>query len=149
VGRRAVSGAIAKAIGSPRQEVAVTFKHAQRIPPGLAGDAVDNRLRIGLGSRRLQLELNINGPGDPFTITPVTLDASFGPGDLLEYGEVLRGILEDEKPLSVRDDMSVESWRIVEPVLEAWRDGLVALDDYQAGSAGPATWEDWPASSNR
>jgi hypothetical protein len=33
------------------------------------------------------------------------------------------GVLEDEKPLSVRDDTSVESWRIVEPVLEAWRRG--------------------------
>jgi glucose-6-phosphate 1-dehydrogenase len=134
-----------KAIGSPRQEVTITFKRPQRIPPGLAGDAIDNRLRIGLGPRRLGLELNINGPGDPFTISPVTLDASFGPGALLEYGEVLRGVLEDTKPLSVRDDMSVESWRIVEPVLEAWRDGRVPLDDYPAGTAGPATWRAWPS----
>ncbi|MEV0195219.1 glucose-6-phosphate dehydrogenase [Nonomuraea sp. NPDC050691] len=132
-----------KAIGSPRQEVAFTFKHPQRVPPGLAGAAIDNRLRIGLGPRCLQLELNINGPGDPFTVSPVTLDASFGPGELLEYGEVLRGVLDDDKPLSVRDDMSVESWRIVEPVLQAWRDGRVPLDDYRAGTAGPATWEEW------
>ncbi len=46
-------------------------------------------------------------------------------------------------PLSVRGDMSVESWRIVEPVLAAWRDGRVPLDDYPAGSAGPATWTPW------
>jgi glucose-6-phosphate 1-dehydrogenase len=129
-----------KAIGSPRQEVAFTFKPAQQIPVGLCGSSIDNCLRIGLGGRRLALELNINGPGDAFTISPVALEASFGPGDLLEYGEVLRGVLEDEKPLSVRDDMSVESWRIVEPVLDAWRGGLVPLDDYVAGSAGPAAW---------
>ncbi|TDC86079.1 glucose-6-phosphate dehydrogenase [Actinomadura sp. 7K507] len=132
-----------KAIGSPRQEVAFTFKRPPRIPPGLAGTAVDNRLRIGIGARRLQLDLNINGPGDPFDIEPVTLDAGFDPGDLLEYGEVLRGVLENEKPLSVRGDMSVESWRIVEPVLDAWRAGRVPLDDYRAGSAGPAAWEGW------
>ena len=129
-----------KAIGSPRQEVAFTFKHPPHLPPGLTGTLVDNRLRIGLGPRRLQLDLNINCPGDPFDVEPVTLDAGFGPGELLEYGEVLRGVLEDQRPLSVRGDMSVESWRIVEPVLDAWRAGRVPLDDYRAGSAGPATW---------
>ncbi|MEU8800236.1 glucose-6-phosphate dehydrogenase [Spirillospora sp. NPDC048819] len=133
-----------KAIGSPRQEVAFTFKSPPHVPPGLTGTAIDNRLRIGIGPRRLQLDLNINGPGDPFTIEPVTLDAGFGPGDLLEYGEVLRGVLQDEKPLSVRGDMSVESWRIVEPVLDAWHSGRVPLDHYRAGSAGPQTWGDWP-----
>ncbi|MFI8305362.1 glucose-6-phosphate dehydrogenase [Streptomyces sp. NPDC085927] len=131
-----------KAIGSPRQEVTFWFKDAQRVPAGLAGDVLRNRLRIGLGAGRLQLDININGPGDPSTLTPVTLETRFGPGELFEYGEVLRGVLEDEKPLSVRDDMSVESWRIVEPVLDAWREGRVPLDDYPAGSAGPTTWED-------
>lgn len=133
-----------KAIGSPRQEVTFWFKAPQHVPDGLAGEVPGNRLRIGIGPRRLQLDLNINGPGDPSTISPVTLDTSFQPGDLLEYGEVLRGVLEDEKPLSVRDDMSVESWRIVEPVLDAWRDGRVPLDAYPAGSPGPAGWEGRP-----
>ncbi|WP_055695239.1 glucose-6-phosphate dehydrogenase, partial [Streptomyces prasinopilosus] len=131
-----------KAVGSPRQEVTFWFKDAQRVPAGLVGDVLRNRLRIGLGAGRLQLDLNINGPGDPSTLTPVTLETRFGPGELFEYGEVLRGVLEDEKPLSVRDDMSVESWRIVEPVLDAWRAGRVPLDDYPAGSAGPAGWEE-------
>jgi glucose-6-phosphate 1-dehydrogenase len=31
----------------------------------------------------------------------------------------------------------VECWRIVEPVLEAWRDDEVALQEYPAGSPGP------------
>lgn len=132
-----------KAVGSPRQEVTFLFKEPRRVPAGLTGDLVENRLRIGLGPRQLQLGLNINGPGDPFILSPVTLDASFGPGDLVEYGEVLRGVLEDRRPLSVRGDMSVESWRIVEPVLEAWREARVPLDDYRAGSSGPAHWESW------
>ncbi|GHD93100.1 glucose-6-phosphate dehydrogenase [Streptomyces naganishii] len=137
-----------KAIGAPRQEVTYWFKAPQHVPRGLLGEAVGNRLRIGLGPRRLQLEININGPGDPSTVSPVTLDTSFGTGDLLEYGEVLRGVLEDEQPLSVRDDMSVESWRIVEPVLDAWREARVPLDEYRAGSAGPRGWEDLVARRN-
>lgn len=133
-----------KAIGSPRQEVLVTFKDPQRVPAGLNGEREPNRLRIGLGPRCLGLDVNINGAGDPFTTAPVTLETAFGPGELLEYGEVLKGVLEDEKPLSVRDDNSVESWRIVEPVLEAWRDAKVPLDEYRAGTNGPATWGQLP-----
>ena len=46
----------------------------------------------------------------------------------------------DAAPLSVRGDAAVESWRIVEPVLDAWRAGAVALEEYPAGSAGPSGW---------
>jgi len=35
----------------------------------------------------------------------------------------------------------VECWRIVEPVLEAWRDDEVPLQEYTAGTTGP---EEWP-----
>ena len=133
-----------KAIGSPRQEVVVTFKGPQRVPSGLSGALEPNRLRIGMGARRIGLDVNLNGSGDPFITSPATLTVGFGPGDLLEYGEVLKGVLADEKPLSVRDDMSVESWRIVEPVLDAWRDATVPLDEYRAGTAGPASWAPLP-----
>lgn len=97
-----------KAIGSPRQEVTITFKDPQRVPSGLTGALEPNQLRMSLGPRRLALDLNINGAGDPFTASQATLEAGFGPGNLLEYGEVLRGVLDDEKPLSVRDDNSVD-----------------------------------------
>ncbi len=70
----------------------------------------------------------------------MTLEAGFGPGELLEYGEVLKGVIEGDPPLAVRGDTSVRSWRIVEPVLAAWRSNEVPLDEYAAGSAGPETW---------
>lgn len=123
-----------KAIGSPRQEIVFHFKAPQHVPTGLVGDLVENRLRVGLGSRHIGMDLNVNGPGDPYDVSPVTLATDYDPGELLEYGEVLRGVLSDEMPLSVRGDMSVESWRIVEPVLEAWEAGRVPLHDYPAGS---------------
>lgn len=127
-----------KALGSPRQEVVFHFKAPPHVPTGLTGDLIDNRLCVGLGSRHLRMELNVNGPGDPFDVSPVALGTDYGPGDLLEYGEVLRGVLTDEMPLSVRGDMSVQSWRIVEPVLEAWKSGRVPLQEYRAGETG--TW---------
>jgi glucose-6-phosphate 1-dehydrogenase len=129
-----------KAIGAPRQEVVVTFKDPPRLPTGLTGYERPDRLHLGLGAHRVALDLNINGEGDPFKLEPVTLEGTYGRGDLLEYGQVLRGVLEGAPPLSVRGDAAVESWRIVEPVLAAWRSNEVPLEEYPAGSAGPGGW---------
>ena len=128
-----------KAIGSPRTEVAVTFKQAQHVPQGLKGCDEPTRLRIGiaLGPDSLGLDLNITAEGDPFQIEQVTLDAAFGAGALPPYGEVLKAILDGDGRLSVRGDTAVEGWRIIESVQQAWRDGRVPLDEYPAGSAGP------------
>jgi glucose-6-phosphate 1-dehydrogenase len=135
-----------KALGSPRTEVAVTFKAPQRVPSGLTGARQPDRLRIGiaLDAGRMGLELNISGPGDPFAIDPVMLASDFGPGELPPYGEVLKGILEGQPMLSVRGDMAVECWRAIEPVQKAWRAGEVPLDEYPAGSAGPRRRPDEP-----
>jgi glucose-6-phosphate 1-dehydrogenase len=129
-----------KAIGAPRQEVVVTFKDPPRLPTGLTGYERPDRLHLGLGAHRVALDLNINGEGDPFKLEPVTLEGIYGRGDLLEYGQVLRGVLEGAPPLSVRGDAAVESWRIVEPVLAAWRANEVPLEEYPAGSPGPGGW---------
>lgn len=131
-----------KALGAPRQEVAITFKSPQWVPTGLTGYRRPNRLRIGLGARRLQLDVNVSGEGDPFAIDTATFQAGFGPGELLEYGEVLKGVLDGDTPLSVGADMAIESWRIIEPVQKAWRDGRVPLQDYSTGSAGPGSWHE-------
>ncbi|MDG4798062.1 glucose-6-phosphate dehydrogenase [Micromonospora sp. WMMD1082] len=126
-----------KATAGVRKEAVVTFKQPARVPAGLTGYEHPDRLRIGFGPDRLGLELNINGPGDPFELDQVHLTADFGPGDLPAYGEVLRGAFEGDPLLSVRGDVAEECWRVVEPVLAAWRAGTVPLQEYRAGSAGP------------
>jgi glucose-6-phosphate 1-dehydrogenase len=131
-----------KALGSPRQEVVVNFKHAARVPSGLTGCDRPDRLRMGInpGGGRLRLDVNISGPGDPFEIDPVTLEADFGAGELPEYGEVIKGALEGDPTLSVRADMAVDGWRIIEPAQKAWRENAVPLEEYAAGSMGPDGW---------
>ncbi|HET8588444.1 MAG TPA: hypothetical protein VFM01_02335, partial [Nakamurella sp.] len=79
-------------------------------------------------------------PGDPLEIDPTTLQVEFGPGQLPAYGEVLLGVLEADPSLSVRGDTAEDCWRIVAPVLQAWREGRVPLQEYAAGSAGPEGW---------
>jgi glucose-6-phosphate 1-dehydrogenase len=139
-----------KALGVPRKEVVVTFKQPPRVPSGLSGYEEPDRLRIGLGPPdKLRLDLNINGPGDPSVIEPVTLEADFGPGDLAPYGEVLKGVFEDDPTLSVRGDTAVDSWLIVEPVLTSWRADEIALQEYAAGSDGPDDGLDLPILGGR
>lgn len=127
----------AKAMAATRKEAVVTFKQPARVPDGLTGHQRANQLRIGFGPDQLSFDVNINGPGDPFVIDPVELEATFGPGDLPPYGEVLRGILDGDPTLSVRGDTAEQCWRIVEPVLHAWRADDVPLQEYPAGSTGP------------
>lgn len=130
-----------KALGSKRREILVTFKPARHIPRGLTGHKEPTMLRIMLAPDAMSLELNINGPDDPHVIERVALSADFGPGLLLAYGEVLEGILDGDPSLSVRGDTAVEMWRIVAPVISAWKKGDVPLQSYRAGSAGPACWK--------
>ncbi|SDT51051.1 glucose-6-phosphate dehydrogenase [Actinoplanes derwentensis] len=127
-----------KAIGDSRKEAVITFKRPPRVPDGLHGCDEPDRLRIGFGPDHLALDFNINGPGDPFELDPISLEATFGAGGLPPYGEVLRGVFEDDPTLSVRADTAEQCWRIVEPVTSAWQAGEVPLREYPAGTAGPS-----------
>jgi glucose-6-phosphate 1-dehydrogenase len=129
-----------KALRSLRKEAVITFKQPPWVPVGLAGYDRPDRLRIGFDPDWLRVDLNINGPGDPSVVDPVTLEASFEPGHLPPYGEVLKGVFDGDPTLSVRGDTAVECWRIVEPVLAAWRDDQVPLQEYPAGSAVSDRW---------
>ncbi len=129
-----------KALGRPRKDVVVTFRPSPKVPGGFTGHDRPDRLRIGLHPDRLRLDLNLNGPGDPSRLDQVTHGADFGEGDRPPYGEVLAGVLAGDPTLSVRGDTAVQCWRIIRPVLDAWRDDRVPLDTYAAGSDGPEGW---------
>ncbi|MEO6942052.1 MAG: glucose-6-phosphate dehydrogenase [Terrimesophilobacter sp.] len=129
-----------KALSDSRKEIIVTFKDVPHVPKGLTGKPGPAALRISLSPDDINLDLNINGQGDPFTLDRVVLNAQFASGDLGPYGEVLAGLLSDDPTLSVRADAIEECWRIVEPVLTAWKKDSVKLDEYRAGSTGPASW---------
>jgi glucose-6-phosphate 1-dehydrogenase len=129
-----------KALRERRKEVLVTFKDLPHLPTGLRGQALPDRLRLSMGPDRMALEMNVNGPSDPLQLDRVSLDTEMNPGRLPPYGEVLAGVLDGDPLLSVRGDTAEECWRIVDPVLEAWREGKVAMDSYAAGSDGPSSW---------
>ncbi len=129
-----------KALANRQREIIVTFRQVPRLPTGLSGLDAPTVLRIALAPDEMSLELNLNGPGDPRVLKRVGLHADFGPGQLLAYGEILSAILDGDPSLSVRADTAEQCWRIVEPVLTAWRKDEVPLVEYAAGSNGPQDW---------
>ncbi|MCC7127809.1 MAG: glucose-6-phosphate dehydrogenase [Microbacteriaceae bacterium] len=130
-----------KALGAANKEIVVTFKDVPHLPKGFKGSPGPATLRIALSPDEISLDLNINGQGNPFTIDRVVLSTQFAPGDLAPYGEVLDGLLNSDPTLSVRADEIEECWRIVAPVLAAWKENQVPLESYPAGSQGPAKWK--------
>jgi glucose-6-phosphate 1-dehydrogenase len=129
-----------KALRDRRKDVLVTFKPAPHLPTGLHGDLVSNRLRLSMGPDAMALEVNVNGPGDPLDLESAVLSTDLSPGRLPAYGEVLAGVLDGDPLLAVRGDTAVECWRIVDPVLQAWRENQVPMEEYAAGSTGPHSW---------
>lgn len=129
-----------KALGEHRREVVIHFKPVPHVPGGLRGVAAPTVLRISMGPDRMALEINTNGPGDPFELNRTVLTADLGAGRLPAYGEVLAGVLDSDPLLSVRGDTAEQCWRIMSPVLQAWHDGGVPMDSYAAGSSGPPGW---------
>jgi glucose-6-phosphate 1-dehydrogenase len=127
-----------KGLGDDRHEIAFTFQKPAHVPERIKGIDRPNRLRLDLKTLQMSLDLDVNGPGDPYTIDHATLTAELGEGQLPAYGEVLAGVLEGDPMLAVRGDTAEECWRLIDPVLAAWKRGDVPLEDYEAGSSGPS-----------
>jgi len=126
-----------KALSQNLAEIAVHFKPIPHLTFGQRTEPFANVLRLRLDPDRIHLVVNVNGPGDPFDLEHVELGTELAPQDLPAYGRLLLSVLEGDPTLSIRADEAEESWRIVEPILEAWEKGRVPLLEYPAGSDGP------------
>jgi glucose-6-phosphate 1-dehydrogenase len=115
----------------------VQFRTVPHLPFSGTVDAEPNVLRFGLEPESVSLHLNgTTARGD--VLTPLTLAATPEPAELPPYGRLLLDVLNSNSALSIRADEAEESWRVVTPVLDAWAKDLVPLEEYPAGSNGPA-----------
>ncbi len=126
-----------KALRRDRKEVAVRFRPVPHLPFGHTGDPLPNVLRFGLDPETLTLELTGTG-SRAGTLAPLTMTSRLQPPELPAYGRLLLDVLNGNGALSIRDDEAEESWRVLTPVLSAWSKDLVPLEEYPAGSDGPA-----------
>jgi glucose-6-phosphate 1-dehydrogenase len=127
-----------KAMTRRRKGVLVHFRAVAGGPLD-EGEATGNQLWIGLdGPEDVRLELTGSTPAPAFRPSTVTLSAPPPPSDLPPYARVLLDMFEGDGVLSVRGDEAEESWRVMEPVLQAWASDFAPLQEYAAGSDGPA-----------
>jgi glucose-6-phosphate 1-dehydrogenase len=130
-----------KAIGDARQEIIVTFRDVPHLPIGFSGPSRQAQMRISINAPgTLSLDVVTNGRGDPFDLEWDTMTATFESSGMTAYGEVLAELCAGDPTLSVRGDIAEDCWRIVSPVLAAWRKNAVPLDTYPAGTTGPRSW---------
>ena len=57
------------------------------------------------------------------------LTADLGNSPVRPYGEILAHIMDGDPLLSVRNDVAEDLWRILTPVMNAWDDGTVPIDN--------------------
>jgi glucose-6-phosphate 1-dehydrogenase len=129
-----------KAIGDPSNEIRVHYRPVRFRPDGQTGAGHAEVLRFGFKPPRIELQFTSGGGEMPFELEPVEISGTLPKSAVTEYGEVVRGVLGDDPTLSIRGDVAVQCWNIVQPVLDAWQRGDVPLDEYPAGSSGPASW---------
>ncbi|HZY66429.1 MAG TPA: glucose-6-phosphate dehydrogenase [Rubrobacteraceae bacterium] len=127
-----------KALAQDRSQISLRFKTVPHLAFGQETEPEPNVLRLLLNPDRIVLSTNINGPGDPFGLEHTELRTELAPQELPAYGRLLLAVLESDPTLAIRADEAEASWRIVEPILEAWEKGRVPLLGYPAGSEGPA-----------
>jgi glucose-6-phosphate 1-dehydrogenase len=126
-----------KALAADRREVHLVFRPIARLPFGQPDEPGPNTLSLTMDPDRLTADLALNGAGDPFCLEPARWQLELAPQELSPYARLLVDVFEGDPSLSIRGDEAEESWRIVEPILQAWAAGVSPLLEYRAGSHGP------------
>lgn len=126
-----------KALGKPRKEIAISYRR-QGFP---------EETQLQPGSRLLfpftdevVLEANVSDHGYNHNLQRVNLHTELVPSQLTAYGRVVRSILDLSEAAEVPADAPGRTWEIVEPVLAAFENDDVPLEEYPAGSEGPEGW---------
>jgi glucose-6-phosphate 1-dehydrogenase len=95
----------------------------------------------------MQLTFNMKMPGAGMRTQSVDMefryDADASATSLPDaYERLLVDALQGDASLFARSDEIELSWRIVDPILAAWSEGLVPLSFYEPGTWGPAAADD-------
>ncbi|WP_422396018.1 hypothetical protein [Raineyella fluvialis] len=129
-----------KALGDGVRGITVVFRPVAHQPEGFRNQAARDVLSIGMSPETLGIRLATNAEGDRWDLEQTDLYAELTDSPVRPYGQILYGIIKGDPLLAVRGDVAEECWRILTPVVEAWADGRVPLDEYRAGSSGPSNW---------
>lgn len=120
-----------------REDRAEAVIHLRQVPHTAFADYEDctpNIIRIGLDPPSLAAHININDGTELVGLEPVTLDTALPAPPSPPYASLIRDVLNGDATLAVRGDEAEESWRIMQPILDAWSRDEVAMQTYAAGT---------------
>jgi glucose-6-phosphate 1-dehydrogenase len=128
-----------KALARDRREIVLTLRPVGG-PPFATGarPAPANEIRFAMDPDELTVDLSIDPTGELCSLRSAELRHELGPPGCGPYARLLADILRGDTTWSVGAREAEESWRIVEPVLDAWRRGRSPLREYAAGSPAAA-----------
>lgn len=123
-----------KALGRPRRRVTVHFRAVEG--PFASGPAA---LHVEMAPDRVSVEVHVAGPAGLPVLVPARLDVVRPRQPQPASARILLDVLAGDPTLAVRDDEAEHCWHIVDAILDGWRAGASALQEYAAGSSGPRT----------
>ena len=126
-----------KALDKDRQQIAVYFRGVPHLAFSAPSCPPANVVRIQLNPDRIGITFNLNGPREPFDLEEFELHAELTKQGIPAYGHLLLEAFEGDPTLFIRDDEVEEMWRIMDPIVTAWKNGESKLKTYPAGSSGP------------
>ncbi|MGH2498490.1 MAG: glucose-6-phosphate dehydrogenase [Candidatus Limnocylindria bacterium] len=126
-------------------EIAIQFRIAPHMLFGReAAEGLDpNTLVLRLQpDEGISLKFGAKVPVQGIRIRSVNMDFVYGASFMVEapdaYETLIVDALRGDATLFTRQDEVERQWRLVDPIVEAWRDGPVGLSAYAAGSWGPS-----------
>jgi glucose-6-phosphate 1-dehydrogenase len=133
-----------KLLKTKTTEIVVRFKRVPHLmfAKDYQGIRPPNSLQICIQpDEGIHLTFNTKLPGAGMRTQTVDMDFryddDFG-GDLPEaYERLLLDTLQGDASLFARSDEIELSWRVVDPILQSWEQGLASLAFYEPGSWGP------------
>lgn len=123
-----------KALSARRKGLEVTFRKTGRADAG-------SQLWLGIDGpfdASFSLDAGLNAGGSKGGPRSLDLAGEQPESHLSPYANVLADFLSDGQKLAAGAAESELAWRVLTPVLEDWAQGKVPMQDYAAGSDGPA-----------
>ncbi|MEP7270078.1 MAG: glucose-6-phosphate dehydrogenase [Acidobacteriota bacterium] len=137
-------------------EIAIHFKEAPHL---LFSQLAEQHLEPNVLVVRVQpdegitLRIGAKIPGQVTRIRWVNMDfrygASFGVHSPEAYERLLLDCILGDSTLYARRDMTERGWEIVMPILEAWQSTKPDFPNYEAGTWGPATADEFIEADGR
>jgi glucose-6-phosphate 1-dehydrogenase len=124
-----------KALPDDAAEIAIHFRPLPRYLLDRWPGVEPNVLRLGLTEPYVRLGTILNGPDR--TAHSHELEVRTPEAGRTAYANLILNMLDCDATLFIRGDEAEESWRIIDPVMGAWRSGDVSMQEYAAGEAPP------------